>query len=90
MKLWVDDVRPAPDETWTVARNSREAVAYLVRNTVEVMSRDHDRGGEDTSRIIVLWLCYERTNRWPREVRVHSANPVGAAWLRGMIERSQP
>jgi hypothetical protein len=33
----------------------------------------------------VLWFCEH--NIWPREVKVHSANPVGVEWLESMIER---
>ena len=42
---------------------------------------DHDLGGHDTGRPIVLWLA-ER-DRWPAVVRAHGANPVGGAvWAR--------
>lgn len=90
MKLWVDDLRDPPDDSWTIARNSRVAVACLQRYDVTEMSLDHDLGGEDTSRVIIIWLCHEAAERWPAVVHVHSANPVGAAWLRGMIERYHP
>ena len=49
------------------------------------MSLDHDLGGDDTSRRIVLWMC--ENEFWPDEVVVHSANPVGVEWLEGMIAR---
>ena len=89
-KLWVDDIRLAPDDSWAVAINSEIAINILISHKVlniplDVMSLDHDLGGDDTSRRIVLWCCEE--NWWPEEVRVHSANPVGVEWLEGMIER---
>ena len=46
---------------------------------------DHDLGGDDTSRAIVLWMC--ENEWWPESVMVHSQNPVGSFWLRAMIER---
>jgi hypothetical protein len=49
------------------------------------MSLDHDLGGDDTTRPIVLWCC--ENDFWPVEVRIHTANPVGRDWLEGMIER---
>ena len=52
------------------------------------MSLDHDLGGEDTPRPVVIWFC--EADYWPTEVVVHSANPVGIEWLEGMIERYKP
>ena len=92
MKIWVDDLRPPPDDSWEWAKTSLEALGWLwhVRMCyedchIEVMSLDHDLGGDDTTRPIVLWMC--ENNFWPDEVVVHSANPVGIDWLEGMIER---
>ena len=90
MKIWVDDIRTPPDDTWRWCDDSWSAlmelaVAQDTGQTIEVMSLDHDLGGEDTSRPIVLWMC--ENDFWPVEVRVHSANPVGREWLEGMIER---
>lgn len=82
--LWVDDVRPAP-EGWHWAKNSDEAIDALASQRWDLMSLDHDLGGEDTSRRAVLWLC--ENGNWPDEVRVHSANPVGVEWLTGMVKR---
>ncbi|MEV6643273.1 cyclic-phosphate processing receiver domain-containing protein [Amycolatopsis sp. NPDC051371] len=49
------------------------------------ISLDHDLGGDDTTRPVVLWLC--ENDRCPPEVRVHTANPVGREWLTGMARR---
>lgn len=89
MKLFVDDLRDPPDDTWTVARTSAEGLE-VIRSGVQVdeLSLDHDLGGEDTSRPIVLWMAEH--GGWPATVRVHSANPVGVEWLEGMIERYGP
>ncbi|BDH56476.1 cyclic-phosphate processing receiver domain-containing protein [Tsukamurella sp. PLM1] len=89
MKLFVDDLRDPPEATWTVARTSAEALEILQSGAqVDELSLDHDLGGEDTSRPIVLWLAEQ--DRWPAVVRVHSANPVGVEWLTGMVERYGP
>ncbi|RDH13675.1 cyclic-phosphate processing receiver domain-containing protein [Tsukamurella pulmonis] len=89
MKLFVDDLRDPPDATWTVARTSAAALAILQSGArVDELSLDHDLGGEDTSRPIVLWMAEH--GGWPAVVRVHSANPVGVEWLVGMIERYGP
>lgn len=93
MKIWVDDIRTPPDDTWKWCKTSSEAIATLVYcyvgdNVVELMSLDHDLGGVDTTRSVVLWCC--ENDFWPLEVRVHTANPVGREWLTGMIERYKP
>lgn len=91
MKLWVDDERPAP-EGWQWAKTSLEAIHQLHGNWLErteEMSLDHDLGGEDTTRRVVLWLC-ENPSYWPFVVHVHTANPVGREWLEGMISRYKP
>ncbi|GAA4395229.1 cyclic-phosphate processing receiver domain-containing protein [Tsukamurella soli] len=86
MKLFVDDLRDPPDASWTVARTSAEAIRLLDGDEpVETLSLDHDLGGDDTTRPLVLWLC--ETGAWPAVVYVHSANPVGVEWLVGMVER---
>jgi hypothetical protein len=89
VKLWVDDLRPPPDTTWTWAMSSDEAILHLIMRTWRVMSLDHDLGGDDTSRAIVLYLC-EHDGCWPDEVTVHSANPPGSRWLTEMVRRYKP
>lgn len=90
MKIWVDDLRPAPIEFNLQVLASQTAIGWLdwakrKGMVVEILSLDHDLGGEDTTRPIVLWMI--ENEFWPVEVRVHSANPVGREWLEGMIER---
>lgn len=98
MKIWVDDVRTPPDDAWTWVKTSHDAIRYLTNSkivnwrpgwgTIDVMSLDHDLGGDDTTRPVVLWMC--ENDFWPVEVRVHSQNPVGRDWLLSMISRYHP
>ena len=93
MKIWVDDLRAPPDFTWRWAMTSADAIEALrycwrYQIPVTIMSLDHDLGGDDTTRPVVLWCC-ER-DEWPVEVVVHSANPVGREWIEGMIKRYKP
>lgn len=89
MNIWVDDLRPAPEGYHHVY--SSDSAIYWLRyikqtgGTIGVLSLDHDLGGDDTSRKIVIWMC--ENDWWPKEVRCHSANPVGRDWIEGMIER---
>jgi len=89
MKLWVDDERPAP-VGWEWAKDSHTAIMCLIAfSSIDEISFDHDLGGDDTSRKVVLWIC-ENDHPWPGVVRVHTANPVGREWLVGMINRYGP
>jgi hypothetical protein len=94
LKLWIDDLREAPDPTWETITTSDAAIAFLnfwkdqmesALFPFEVVSFDHDLGGDDTTRPVVIWMI-ENNVRF-NEYRVHSANPVGVQWLTGMIER---
>lgn len=42
MKLWVDDIRNAPDDSWHVARTAVEAIRAIARFDFDTISLDHD------------------------------------------------
>lgn len=100
MKLWVDDVRPAPDGYR--GYKSVNAAKCAIRNIessywhthnklylIELIDIDHDAGdyahlGGDYIELL-NWL--EETGRnYP--IRIHSMNPVGVANMRRIIERN--
>jgi len=84
--LWIDDIR-LPPEGYLWAKTSSEAIEMISGNDAfNHISFDHDLGGDDTSRKVVLWLC-ENNDKWPASARVHSMNPIGKEWLLGMIIR---
>ena len=92
MKLFIDDERRAPSG-WNIARSLDMAYIFLVDalekgERPEAVSFDHDLGGDDTTRPIVLWMC--ENEFWPIEAYVHSGNLVGEEWLVGMIRRYAP
>lgn len=93
-RLWIDDLRPAP-EGWLWVKTSAEAIHALSIMNIEEVSFDHDLGGDDTTRKVVLWLCEEkfahgRDYLFPPICRVHTANPVGHDWLTGMLNKYGP
>ena len=91
--LWVDDLR-TPPEGWLWSKTSDEAIGTLaiydaMHMNIEEISFDHDLGGDDTTRKVVLWLC-EHPWLWPQVCYVHTSNPPGREFLEGMIERYGP
>ena len=90
MKLWLDDIRSAP-EGWEHIHSVNEAVGAIVLEyeNIEVISLDHDAGdyycgGGDYIRILD-WL--EFTNR-NYAIRIHSMNSVGVQNMRAIIQRN--
>lgn len=94
MKLWIDDVRPAPEGyEWCKTVSEAAVMIRMVENwegkTIEVIDIDHDAGeyaqyGGDYIKLLD-WL--EETGRnYP--IRIHSMNPVGCANMRRIIERN--
>jgi hypothetical protein len=77
-KLFIDDVRDPPDDSWTVVRTVEEA-KYLIQSwdLPTHMSLDHDLGGDETVMQILHWMSEEFYEEGPPEWCIHSANPVG-------------
>ena len=90
MKLWIDDVSPAP-EGYVWFTTVHGAIAAIANNVddIEIIDIDHDAGdaspwGGDYIRILD-WL--EETGRnYP--IRIHSMNPVGRENMRAIIKRN--
>lgn len=98
MKIWVDDVRPAPEgydwcltvyDTIRLIEWVEECAGKKPCEDIEVIDLDHDAGdyvvyGGDYIKIL-NWL--EETGRnYP--IRIHSANPVGVENMRRIIQRN--
>jgi 8-oxo-dGTP pyrophosphatase MutT (NUDIX family) len=74
-KLWLDDVRPAPDG-WDLARTFEEFVSYIEQNGVpDAISFDYDLERGKTGLACARWLLERGT--LPRQWSVHSANRIG-------------
>ena len=94
MKLWLDDVRPAPDG-WQPVKTAEEAISHFARGTVVCASLDHDLGPADagTGYDVLCWIEKAMHGRaWygplPR-LYVHSANPVGRARMLKAVKSIQ-
>ena len=98
MKLWIDDVRTAPEGyVWAKTVNQAKSIIRIedglkvtgCSDGVELIDIDHDAG--DYSRFggdyIRLFDWLEETGRnYP--IRIHSMNPVGAENMRAIIKRN--
>ena len=99
MKLWIDDVRPAPEGfIWCkTVEEAKAAICVLELHTtvnesnrITLIDTDHDAGdyasmGGDYIKLLD-WL--EATNRsYP--IRIHSMNPVGRENMRAIIRRNE-
>lgn len=93
-KLWVDDIRPAPDKSWDIAFSYHTAIYLLQRNNYDVVSLDHDLGdiheGREMTGYDVLMFMVEKKETggyFPPEVRVHTANPPARIKMIHTIDR---
>ena len=91
MKIWLDDVRPAP-EGYTHCHSVREAIEAIEKGEkteeIEIVDCDHDLGdyacdGGDGIKLLD-WLV-ERGTLYP--VRLHTMNPVGRENMQRIINR---
>ncbi|GBF17613.1 hypothetical protein Br6_05020 [Rhodococcus sp. Br-6] len=87
IRLWVDDLRPAPDR-WLHVTTSAQAISVLRTGRVVELSLDHDLGGDETAVPVVDWMAEHGV--WPAIVRVHTDNPAGRNRLKGTIIRYHP
>lgn len=90
-KLYLDDLRPLPDNSYILVRNYDEAINYIKQNGIpNFISFDHDLGVDDIGNLLptgfdfVKWLVkmdMENIYTFPYDFSfyVHSANPVGKA-----------
>lgn len=98
MKLWIDDVRPAPEGYFRFTFTSvAMAKAYIERyekygdkdDPIELIDIDHDAGdyASDGGDYIKLLDWLEETGRnYP--IRIHSQNVVGVQNMRRIIKRN--
>ena len=87
MKLWLDDLRPAPDDSWLRCTNAFTAIRFLSgqmpkQEVIVEVSLDHDLGNEQengTGYNVISWI-EERVHMdkkyTPPKIFIHTANPV--------------
>ena len=103
MKLWIDDVRPAPNLSYRWVKSVNEAKRmiegieafnkevwdYSELVALELIDIDHDAGDYacEGGDYIKLLDWLEETGR-SYPVRIHSMNPVGVQNMRAIVERN--
>ena len=100
MKLFVDDVRSAPDLSWTVVTTITGAINMLATGRVEELSLDHDichpTHPEDPEvgsycecpenyTAVALYVAVMPKEDLPKRIWIHSANPGGRKILAGIL-----
>lgn len=98
MKVWVDDLREAPNG-YIWCKSTNEALRLIVFNINDVteIHLDHDMGdtfGGDAINILnELERKSHRSEEFANAVnkivfKIHTANPVGAANMKAIIEKN--
>lgn len=91
MKIWLDDIRPAP-EGFVHCRSVNETIRVILTaegtESITLIDCDHDMGdyardGGDGIRLLD-WLI-ERETFYP--IRLHTMNPVGRENMQRTIDR---
>lgn len=93
-KLYIDDIRNAPDESWSIARTALSAIRAIAQFSPEVISLDHDISHQvtvgtrsspfpcDETFESVAWFIVAHFKSRPHllvpRVILHTSNPIGA------------
>lgn len=101
MKLWIDDIRNAPDDTWIVARTVGAAVRAIARfgSDLKEISLDHDISHqvtigalgrpypcEETFQTVAYYMAAVYDSKFYPKVTIHTSNPVGAVEMKNILE----
>lgn len=95
MKLWMDDIRPAP-EGFVLCRSVNETIARILEAeragiAIELIDCDHDLGDyapDGGDGIKLIDYLAERGSFYP--IRLHTMNPVGRGNMQLTIDRYWP
>jgi hypothetical protein len=95
MRIWLDDIREAP-EGWTRCFRPEEAIELIKSGEVEEISLDYDLGlldergidwnGEDVLKWIEREVVEQGSSFRLPVIQIHSANPVGRQRLQRALD----
>lgn len=101
-KLFVDDIRPAPDETWTLVKTITEAISALNMFEFDIISLDHDISHqvivgstsrpypcEETFVPVAMYIAekyYNLHHPLKPKIYIHTSNPAGAVRMGSILQ----
>ena len=78
-KVFLDDLRSPPDNTWILVVNYKQAIKELEKGDVETISLDHDLGmGTKTGYDVLKWIeekTFTEPEYIPPTILIHTSNP---------------
>ena len=96
MKLWIDDVRPAPSDEYIHIYTVEEAIKYITqfKEEITLIDLDHDAGrfhvfGGDYIQILTWMEVKQFVDGWDFShiiLKIHSGNSVGVQNMRKIIK----
>lgn len=102
MKLYIDDIRKAPDESWHLARTVEAAISAIVMFDFEVISLDHDISHQisigvegsnrphpcsETFTSVAYFIAEKYRGKDPKpKIIIHTANPAGAMRIARILD----
>jgi hypothetical protein len=104
MNVFLDDLRPAPDG-FTLAETIEEAIELISSNPINILSLDHDLGGEDGSYtktgydlckwLAEEWYTYKERGLFdvvisPKHIYIHTSNPSGRINMIQLLQHYKP
>lgn len=100
MKLFVDDIRDIPDESWTLARTINAAITAIDTFDFEVISLDHDISHKhtkydsypcnETYTAVAYFIREKYKDKLLMEcpkIIIHTSNPSGAVKMAGILHK---
>ncbi len=103
MKLWIDDVRPAPkgyvwvktvwQAQWLISHSLYPSKNNTIIDKIEVIDIDHDAGdyareGGDYIKLLDWLEEWEMETELNYPIHIHSMNPVGIQNMRNIIRKN--
>lgn len=97
IKIWVDDIRPVPDDSWIAVKTNGMCFAIIVNNKDKeemLISLDHDSGDADTKdyiEILNLLDYYARGLGMDFDFisfHFHTDNAAGRNNMRTIVQRN--
>lgn len=96
LKVWIDDMRPAPSEEYTHLATTSWAINFIkiYKNNITELNLDHDAGdfqcyGGDYINILNWMEQYEEATgtRFTFTIKLHTMNPVARDNMMRIIKR---